>query len=336
MMLRRPGPRRRRVRHARGTLHPRPRRPFLRTAALEARHRRTGRRDPRRVGDIGGRSRQQHAVPRVPGVPGAPVTATEATGEVAEDEQRKATDRSGSVLRSGAVMAAGSIVSRATGFIRSAVVVAALGTGLQADGYAVANTVPNILYMLLIGGALNAVFVPELVRAAKEHADGGAAYTDRLLTACAVGLVALTATACRRRPADRRVYTDYSGEQAAASPSRWPATACRRSSSTGCSRCSGQVLNARGRFGAMMWTPVLNNLVDHRRVRAVSGRRAGRRRHAHRRRDPVARLGHDRRDRRPDARPGARAARRPLPLAAPLRLARQRTRPGRCGRPAGS
>lgn len=123
------------------------------------------------------------------------MTATEATGEVAGGERRKATDRSTAVLRSGAVMAAGSVVSRATGFIRSAVVVAALGTGLQADGYAVANTVPNILYMLLIGGALNAVFVPELVRAAKQHADGGAAYTDRLLTACAVGLVALTGIA---------------------------------------------------------------------------------------------------------------------------------------------
>ena len=58
------------------------------------------------------------------------MTAVEATGDVAEDEQRKA-DRPGSVLRSGAVMAAGSVVSRATGFIRSAVVVAALGTGGQ-------------------------------------------------------------------------------------------------------------------------------------------------------------------------------------------------------------
>lgn len=104
------------------------------------------------------------------------------------------------MLRSGAVMAAGSVVSRATGFVRSAVVVAALGTGLTADGYTVANTVPNILYILLIGGALNAVFVPELVRAAKEHADGGAAYTDRLLTLCTVGLLALTALAVAAAP----------------------------------------------------------------------------------------------------------------------------------------
>ncbi|WTC84787.1 murein biosynthesis integral membrane protein MurJ [Streptomyces sp. NBC_01637] len=164
------------------------------------------------------------------------------------------------MLRSGAVMAAGSVVSRATGFIRSAVVVAALGTGLQADGYTVANTVPNILYMLLIGGALNAVFVPELVRAAKEHADGGAAYTDRLLTACAVGLVALTGLAVAGAPLIVAVYTNYSDEQAQLTIAL--ARYCLpQILFYGLFTLLGQVLNARNRFGAMMWTPVLNNLV---------------------------------------------------------------------------
>ncbi|MFJ3924582.1 murein biosynthesis integral membrane protein MurJ [Streptomyces sp. NPDC090022] len=165
-----------------------------------------------------------------------------------------------SVLRSGAVMAAGSIVSRATGFIRSAVVVAALGTGLLGDGYAVANTVPNIIYMLLIGGALNAVFVPELVRAAKEHADGGAAYTDRLLTACTVALVALTAVAVLAAPLIVSAYTDYTGAQADTTVAL--ARYCLpQILFYGLFTLLGQVLNARGRFGAMMWTPVLNNLV---------------------------------------------------------------------------
>nr|WP_202521291.1 murein biosynthesis integral membrane protein MurJ [Streptomyces sp. SID5614] len=163
-------------------------------------------------------------------------------------------------MRSGAVMAAGSVVSRATGFVRSAVVVAALGTGLTADGYTVANTVPNILYILLIGGALNAVFVPELVRAAKEHADGGAAYTDRLLTLCTVGLLALTALAVAAAPLIVGLYTDYDGRQAELT------TALARYCLPqilfyGLFTLLGQVLNARGRFGAMMWTPVLNNIV---------------------------------------------------------------------------
>ncbi|MFB6823991.1 murein biosynthesis integral membrane protein MurJ [Streptomyces virginiae] len=165
-----------------------------------------------------------------------------------------------SVLRSGALMAAGSIVSRATGFIRSAVVVAALGTGLLGDSYAVANTVPNIIYMLLIGGALNAVFVPELVRAAKEHADGGSAYTDRLLTACTAALVALTAVAVLAAPAIVSVYTDYDGAQASTTVAL--ARYCLpQILFYGLFTLLGQVLNARGRFGAMMWTPVLNNVV---------------------------------------------------------------------------
>ncbi|MFI7289433.1 murein biosynthesis integral membrane protein MurJ [Streptomyces anulatus] len=168
--------------------------------------------------------------------------------------------RSASVLRSGAVMAAGSVVSRATGFVRSAVVVAALGTSLTADGYTVANTVPNILYILLIGGALNAVFVPELVRAAKEHADGGAAYTDRLLTLCTVGLLALTGFAVAAAPLIVGVYTDYDGRQAELTVAL--ARYCLpQILFYGLFTLLGQVLGARGRFGAMMWTPVLNNVV---------------------------------------------------------------------------
>ncbi|MFF1837750.1 murein biosynthesis integral membrane protein MurJ [Streptomyces sp. NPDC058231] len=187
------------------------------------------------------------------------MTNTDATGAVAQAE-RQAPRRSGSVLRSGAVMAAGSVVSRATGFIRSAVVVAALGTGLQADGYTVANTVPNILYMLLIGGALNAVFVPELVRSAREHADGGAAYTDRLLTVCAAGLLVLTALAVAGAPLIVHFYTDYSGDQAELTIAL--ARYCLpQILFYGLFTLLGQVLNARDRFGAMMWTPVLNNLV---------------------------------------------------------------------------
>ncbi|QES52202.1 murein biosynthesis integral membrane protein MurJ [Streptomyces venezuelae] len=174
---------------------------------------------------------------------------------VAEQQQPKA-----SILRSGALMAAGSIVSRATGFIRSAVVVAALGTGLLGDTYAVANTVPNILYMLLIGGALNAVFVPELVRAAKEHADGGRAYTDRLLTACTAALLVLTAAAVLAAPLIVAAYTPYQGAEASTTVAL--ARYCLpQILFYGLFTLLGQVLNARGRFGAMMWTPVLNNIV---------------------------------------------------------------------------
>ncbi|GGT62221.1 murein biosynthesis integral membrane protein MurJ [Streptomyces lateritius] len=168
--------------------------------------------------------------------------------------------RTASVLRSGALMAAGSLVSRATGFVRSAIVAAAIGTGFVADGYALGNSVPTIVYMLLLGGALNAVFVPELVKAAREHEDGGRAYTDRLLTVCLLALTVLTAVAVLAAPAIVDAYTDYTGSQ------RTMTVAFARSCLPqilflGLFTLLGQVLNARGRFGAMMWTPVLNNVV---------------------------------------------------------------------------
>ncbi|KPC72025.1 membrane protein [Streptomyces sp. NRRL WC-3753] len=160
----------------------------------------------------------------------------------------------------GAAMVSGSLASRITGFIRSAVVVAALGTALIGDAYNVANTVPNIIYILLIGGALNSVFVPELVRAAKEHEDGGTAYTDRLLTVCLLTLTTITATAVIAAPWIVDAYADYTGAQ------RDLTVALARFCLPqilfyGVFTLLGQVLNSRGRFGTMMWTPVLNNVV---------------------------------------------------------------------------
>ncbi|WP_432169451.1 murein biosynthesis integral membrane protein MurJ [Streptomyces sp. 1222.5] len=165
-----------------------------------------------------------------------------------------------SVLRSSAFMAAGSLVSRATGFVRSAVVASALGVGLTADGYAVGNTVPNILYTLLLGGALNAVFVPELVKAAEQHQDGGTAYTERLLTACTAALSLITVGAMLAAPAVVAAYTGYSGAQAATTVV-FARCCLPQIFFLGLFTLLGQVLNARGRFGAMMWAPVLNNLV---------------------------------------------------------------------------
>ncbi|MEU6890878.1 murein biosynthesis integral membrane protein MurJ [Streptomyces sp. NPDC046557] len=190
-----------------------------------------------------------------------------APGAAPPTERTDATDRdtsprSTSVQRSGALMAAGSIVSRATGFVRSAVVLAALGTQVRGDSYAVANTVPNIIYMLLIGGALNAVFVPELVRAAREHPDAGVAYTDRLLTACTVALLALTAVAVLAAPLIVSAYTPAEYTPAEVDATVALARFCLpQIFFYGLFTLLGQVLNARGRFGAMMWTPVLNNIV---------------------------------------------------------------------------
>ena len=98
-------------------------------------------------------------------------------------------------------MAAGTVVSRLSGFVRGILLAAALGVGLHADVFNIANTVPNMLYILLAGGVVNAVLVPQLVRAMKNDPDGGDAYTNRIITLAALFLLVVTVAAGGRRPA---------------------------------------------------------------------------------------------------------------------------------------
>ena len=61
-------------------------------------------------------------------------------------------------------MAAGTLVSRLTGFVRTMVITAALGAATLGDSCTVAYTLPTMIYILTVGGGLNSVFVPQLVR----------------------------------------------------------------------------------------------------------------------------------------------------------------------------
>jgi len=162
-------------------------------------------------------------------------------------------------------MAVGTLVSRATGLIRNLLVVAALGTAIFADTFNVANTIPTILYILLIGGALNSVFVPQLVRSMKEDEDGGAAFASRLLTATAVLLSLITVVAVLIAPLLVRLYagkfTTPGFEHEYTLTVAFARYCLPQILFLGLFVMFGQVANSRGRFGPMMWAPVLNNLV---------------------------------------------------------------------------
>ena len=168
-------------------------------------------------------------------------------------------------IRSSAVMAAGTLVSRLTGLIRSLLLVAALGTSIFADTFNVANTLPTILYILLAGGALNSVFVPQLVRAMKDDSDGGAAFTSRLLTIVTVILAAITALSIIFSPLLVRIYAPKFTNQGIETEFSLTVTFMRyclpQILMMGIFVMWSQVGNARGKFGPMMWAPVANNLV---------------------------------------------------------------------------
>jgi len=174
--------------------------------------------------------------------------------------------RSSSVLGASAWMAAGTVVSRLSGFVRNAMLVAAIGTELHADVFNIANTVPNMLYILLAGGVFNAVLVPQLVRAMHNDADGGEAYTNRIITLAGLFLAGASAVLVVAAPLLMRLLLDPVYFTADCASARDAAITFARYCLPqvffyGMFVLVGQVLNARGRFGPMMWAPIANNIV---------------------------------------------------------------------------
>jgi putative peptidoglycan lipid II flippase len=171
--------------------------------------------------------------------------------------------KSGGLLKSSAVMAAGTLVSRLTGFVRSLVITAALGAALLGDSWTVAYTLPTMIYILTVGGGLNSVFVPQLVRAMKEDDDNGEAYANRLLTLAMVALAVIVAIVVVGAP--ELIHALSSTVADSPDANNVAVTFARFCLPTiffmGIHVIMGQILNARGKFGAMMWTPVLNNIV---------------------------------------------------------------------------
>ncbi len=171
-----------------------------------------------------------------------------------------------SILASSAVMAAGTTVSRLSGYVRSALLVAALGSGLHAELFNIANTVPNMLYILLAGGIFNAVLVPQLVRSQKQDADGGEAYTNRVVTAAALFLGVVTIALVVAAPWVMQLYLSDAYDSARLAEHQQSVIDFARFCLPqvffyGMFVLLGQILNARGRFGPMMWAPIANNLI---------------------------------------------------------------------------
>ena len=172
--------------------------------------------------------------------------------------------KSNELFRASGIMALGTIISRVTGFIRGILIVAVLGTALLADTYNVANTMPNILYNLLVGGALTAIFIPQLVRSF-EHDDGGDDFASRLITTISLILLVLVSLGMFFAPALVRLYAPefftvgFETEQEIAIA--FTRYCLPQIFFLGLFTMLGQVANARGSFGPLMWAPIANNLV---------------------------------------------------------------------------
>ncbi|WP_049871683.1 murein biosynthesis integral membrane protein MurJ [Catenulispora acidiphila] len=189
----------------------------------------------------------------------APATATAASATAAPAVPPAKKTSAGA--RSSAGMAAATVVSRLGGMVAQLLQAAALGSSVLATTFTVGNTLPNMIYFLIIGGALNAVFMPQLVAAMRRDADGGAAYVNRFLTLVFCALLAITAVATMAAPwivAASAGKLDAAHRALAVSFARY---CMPQIFFYGVFAVVGQVLGARGRFGPAAWAPVLNNIV---------------------------------------------------------------------------
>jgi len=159
-------------------------------------------------------------------------------------------------------MAAGTVASRFTGFIRTAVLLYALGTKDLGDAYNVANTVPNAVYNLALGGILTSVAVPLIVSAAKKHADRGEAYDQRIFTLGVLVLGGITLLATAAAVPITAVYGHGMPNAATYHLTvLFSFFFLPQIFFYGVSSLAGAILNARGSFAAPMWTPIVNNVV---------------------------------------------------------------------------
>ncbi|MGH2673912.1 MAG: murein biosynthesis integral membrane protein MurJ [Actinomycetota bacterium] len=172
------------------------------------------------------------------------------------------------LVRSTAVMAAGTALSRVTGFIRVAAMAFALGVAESrlADAYNVANNIPNIVYELILGGVLTSIFVPVFVQQLTTRSRQDAwRSAQAVMTVALVVLGVVMVIGILAAPWIVRLYTLRvpTGQRAAVQDL---ATLFLRFfmpqiALYGIGAVATGLLNAHRRFALPMFAPILNNLI---------------------------------------------------------------------------
>ncbi len=160
------------------------------------------------------------------------------------------------LVRSSVAVAAGTLLSRLSGLAKFALLAYAIGRGTLADTYGIANSTPNIVYELVLGGVLAATLVPVFVDFRNDERATSAIFTVGLSVLAMLTLVALLAAPWI---ADLYFRDPDPGQREVAT------TLVRllipQMIFYGLTALATAVLNARRRFVAAAFAPVLNNLV---------------------------------------------------------------------------
>lgn len=209
-----------------------------------------------------------------PGDPGGhgPSAAGAGFAQPAQAPEVAPAVRGGSLRRATVGMAAGTGLSRVSGVLRVLALAYALGPTHLADGYNLANNIPNMLYDVVLGGVLSATFIPVFVDRLTTRREREAWRSiSAVLTLSLVVLLVATVVFWAATPLVISAFTaldhthgaaahqNLAQEKAAATTLlRWfvPQIALY-----GVIALVTALLNTRRRFAAPTWVPIANNLV---------------------------------------------------------------------------
>lgn len=175
-----------------------------------------------------------------------------------------------SLLATSTTPAIGTALSRVTGLVRVAALTAALGLTSVADVYNLANTAPNILYELVIGGVLSSTLVPLFISARDDHEEDASSV---MVTVAFVAIVALTVATLLGAPLLNRLFAiSLAGAERARQldlGDDFLYLLLPQVFFYGMMTLGTALLHSRRRFAAPAFAPVLTNLVISAAAMAV-------------------------------------------------------------------
>ncbi|MDO8143770.1 MULTISPECIES: murein biosynthesis integral membrane protein MurJ [unclassified Isoptericola] len=171
--------------------------------------------------------------------------------------------RRASLGKGSLAMSLGTAASRASGLVRTMLLVGAVGAvGTVANAFDIANKLPNMLFALISAGFLQSVLVPQIMKAMS--ARNARERLDKLLTISGLGLLSGTIVLVAAAPLVVHLMTlsdawTPEARQLAVVFAYW---CLPQLFFYGLYTLLGQVLSAHGRFAAYGWAPVANNVVS--------------------------------------------------------------------------
>jgi putative peptidoglycan lipid II flippase len=207
-----------------------------------------------------GRRRRRRRVERAQPAPAPPAPPEPAVGDRPAAEARPAVESADrGLMANSRSMAVASLASRLTGFLRSVLLVAAIGSGAVGNSYSAGNTFPNMVYELLLGGVLSSVLIPLLVKAEADDEDGGLAYTQRLLSIATAALGVMTLLVVAAAPLIAGAFVPAGAQRDLTT--LFASLLLPEIFFYGLGAMFMAVLNIRHSYAPGAWSPVLNNVI---------------------------------------------------------------------------